>query len=86
MTSNIDNFVRGEEAIEQLRLEGYKDIELIVIDVSREESVQAAYDELSRRVSRLDVLVNNAGIPGKLPQQADGPTGKFVSDYGETPW
>ncbi|HWK02612.1 MAG TPA: SDR family NAD(P)-dependent oxidoreductase [Puia sp.] len=137
----------GAKAIEQLQSEGLKNVASILINVTKEASVQEAYKELSRLIPRLDVLVNNAGIPGKFPQPAttaddenlktvfetnffgpirvtriflellkksdqprivnvtsdlgsltlhndpswvyyafNGPTGKYISDYGETPW
>jgi NAD(P)-dependent dehydrogenase (short-subunit alcohol dehydrogenase family) len=59
---------RGEEAVTGLRAAGYESVELVVLDVTREESVEAAFAAVSSRVDRLDVLVNNAGILGKLPQ------------------
>jgi NAD(P)-dependent dehydrogenase (short-subunit alcohol dehydrogenase family) len=62
--------VAGEKTIEQLKSEGFKDVELIRIDVSKAASVQEAYKELAGRIPRLDVLVNNAGILGKAPQMA----------------
>lgn len=43
-------------------------MELLLIDVADERSVQQAHDDLARRTDRLNVLVNNAGIPGALPQ------------------
>jgi NAD(P)-dependent dehydrogenase (short-subunit alcohol dehydrogenase family) len=43
-------------------------IELLVVDVSSESSVKSAAAELAQRIPRLDVLVNNAGILGGLPQ------------------
>src|ERR1700737_3330150 len=60
----------GTKAIEQLQSEGLKNVQLLIIDVSNKESVQKASEELARRIPSLDVLVNNAGIPGQLPQQA----------------
>jgi NAD(P)-dependent dehydrogenase (short-subunit alcohol dehydrogenase family) len=43
-------------------------IELLIVDVSSESSVKAAAADLAQRIPRLDVLVNNAGILGRLPQ------------------
>jgi NAD(P)-dependent dehydrogenase (short-subunit alcohol dehydrogenase family) len=61
---------RGDEAVAQLRAEGLTDVELVLIDVVSEESVQQAYNELSNKIDHLDVLINNAGIPGSFPQPA----------------
>jgi NAD(P)-dependent dehydrogenase (short-subunit alcohol dehydrogenase family) len=61
--------LRGEAAVAGLKAEGLDDVELLLLDVASEESVQSAYAELSARVERLDVLVNNAGIPGDFQQQ-----------------
>lgn len=59
---------RGAEAVGRLHQAGYPSVELLVIDVSDEGSVEAAARELERRTDSLDVLVNNAGIRGKVPQ------------------
>lgn len=59
---------RGQKAVVQLQSEGYTDIELLLIDVADEQSVQQAHDELAKRIDHLDVLINNAGIPGTFPQ------------------
>jgi NAD(P)-dependent dehydrogenase (short-subunit alcohol dehydrogenase family) len=58
----------GDSAVAQLHAEGLTDVEMLLIDVADERSVQQAHDDLARRTDRLDVLVNNAGIPGALPQ------------------
>lgn len=60
---------RGEKAVGQLAgLPGT--VELVVLDVSSEDSVREAFHWISQRVDKLDVLVNNAGILGAIPQPA----------------
>lgn len=59
----------GDKAVGQLKAEGFADVELLLIDVASEQSVQQAHDELVKRTPSLDVLINNAGIPGAFPQQ-----------------
>ena len=54
----------GEQAIEKLKAAGLDNVELLQIDVSDPTSVEAA----SKKVTELDVLINNAGIPGGFPQ------------------
>jgi NAD(P)-dependent dehydrogenase (short-subunit alcohol dehydrogenase family) len=59
---------RGDEAVSLLHSEGLNDVELLLMDVVEDQSVQQAYDELAKRIDHLDVLINNAGIPGSIPQ------------------
>ena len=61
---------RGNQAVSLLHNEGLTDVEFLLIDVVNEQSVQQAHDELSKRIGHLDVLINNAGIPGDFPQPA----------------
>jgi NAD(P)-dependent dehydrogenase (short-subunit alcohol dehydrogenase family) len=61
---------RGDEAVSLLHNEGLTDVELVLIDVVNEQSVQQAYDELAKRIDHLDVLINNAGILGDYAQPA----------------
>lgn len=64
------NKQRGDEAVKLLHNEGLTNVELLLIDVVSEESVQHAYEELANRTDYLNVLINNAGIPGSFPQPA----------------
>lgn len=62
---------RGEAAAAALRKESIK-AEFFAIDVTDDASVAAAAREISARHSRLDVLVNNAGVNadlGKKPSE-----------------
>jgi NAD(P)-dependent dehydrogenase (short-subunit alcohol dehydrogenase family) len=58
---------RRETAVEKLRAEGV-DAFGVPLDVTDDASVAAAADLLRRRGGRLDVLVNNAGVTGGMPQ------------------
>jgi NAD(P)-dependent dehydrogenase (short-subunit alcohol dehydrogenase family) len=54
----------GEQAVAKLKGEGFDKVELLLIDVSNPASVEAA----SKKVTELDVLINNAGILGGMQQ------------------
>ena len=62
----------GRQAVEKLKAEGLQAVEVIELDVSNQDSVNAARDEITRKTDVLDALVNNAGINGGLPQTALG--------------
>ncbi|KAB2339178.1 SDR family oxidoreductase [Actinomadura rudentiformis] len=58
---------RLSAAVEKLRAEGV-DAFAVPLDVTSDESVTAAASLFSERFGRLDVLVNNAGVTGGMPQ------------------
>ncbi|MCC3331321.1 SDR family oxidoreductase [Nocardia abscessus] len=58
---------RREAAVEKLRAAG-ADAFGVPLDVTDDASVAAAAELIEDRVGRLDVLVNNAGITGGMPQ------------------
>lgn len=64
---NIEN---GLMAVEKLRAEGLNNVEAIQLDVTDSESVNAARTEIGKKTEVLDVLINNAGINGGMPQSA----------------
>lgn len=66
-TRKMDN---GYKAIETLKAEGLTNVEPIEIDVADEASVKAARKTVGEKTDVLDVLINNAGISGGIPQTA----------------
>lgn len=74
----------GDKAVALLHNEGFNDVELLLVDVVSEESVQHAHDELAKRFGSLNVLINNAGIPGAFPQTATNLTDEAVKAVFET--
>jgi NAD(P)-dependent dehydrogenase (short-subunit alcohol dehydrogenase family) len=74
---------RGDKAVSLLHSEGLTDVEFLLIDVVNEQSVQHAHDDLAKRISHLDVLINNAGIPGDFPQPATNTPDKTFRDVFE---
>ncbi len=66
---------RGEEAA---RLVGARPL---LIDVTSDESVQAAAKFLHEQVGRLDVLVNNAGIRGSIRPAGEVTAAEMLTAY-----
>lgn len=64
------NVTRGLSAVEKLNAEGLDTIEVLQIDVTDPESVNAARLAIGKKTTILDVLVNNAGISGEFQQSA----------------
>jgi Dehydrogenases with different specificities (related to short-chain alcohol dehydrogenases) len=59
---------KGIEAKEKLNEFGLTNVELIEIDVTNINSIKSARQALEAKTDKLDVLINNAGIAGKQPQ------------------
>jgi len=59
---------RGLEAVKKLKDQGISNVELIEIDVTNIDSIKRARQELENKIEALDVLINNAGIGGGMPQ------------------
>lgn len=64
---NLDN---GQKAVQQLNELGLEQVEAIEIDVTNNDSVTAACHTIEEKTDVLDVLINNAGISGGMPQTA----------------
>jgi NAD(P)-dependent dehydrogenase (short-subunit alcohol dehydrogenase family) len=64
------NLANGLQAAAKLKAKGLNEVEAIQLDVSDQESVKTARTEIGKKTDVLDVLINNAGISGGLPQTA----------------
>ncbi len=61
---------RGLQALKQLKSEGLTNADILQIDITDDESVKNARIELGKKAEKIDVLINNAGITGNMPQDA----------------
>jgi NAD(P)-dependent dehydrogenase (short-subunit alcohol dehydrogenase family) len=61
---------KGLEAIRKLKASGYTNVDCIELDVTDINSIKSARQELEVKTQQLDVLINNAGIRGEVPQPA----------------
>ena len=66
------NLENGQKAAQSLKNEGLDNVQTIQIDVCNQESIDSARAEIVKHSEVLDVLINNAGINGGMPQSALG--------------
>jgi NAD(P)-dependent dehydrogenase (short-subunit alcohol dehydrogenase family) len=64
------NMEKGQEAVNKLKAEGLSNVEAIQIEVGNSDSIKSARAELGKKTDVLDVLINNAGISGGIPQSS----------------
>jgi NAD(P)-dependent dehydrogenase (short-subunit alcohol dehydrogenase family) len=60
--------IKGLDALNKLNSLGVSNVKLIIIDVTNISSIKKAKQELENQIEVLDVLINNAGIAGEMPQ------------------
>lgn len=77
------NRERGEQAVKDVRVgSGNDNVELVVGDVSSIASVRAMAADVLQRTTRLDVLINNAGVMlGDRRVSADGYELTFATNH-----
>lgn len=64
------NLENGLEAVHKLKNERLDNVHIIQIDVTNQESIDTARVEIEKNTDVLDVLINNAGMSGGMPQSA----------------
>jgi len=74
------DLAKGEEAVAKLKTEGLTNVKAIQIDVTNPISIEAA----SKQIDSLDVLINNAGISGGIPQTALATTTDTIREVFDT--
>lgn len=62
----------GEQVLSEIKKEGGKGL-LILADVSDSTQVKMLFEETRKKFGRVDVLVNNAGVPGAFSLIVDMP-------------
>jgi len=76
------NLENGLQAVEKLRVLNLTNVEAIQIDVTDDNSVKNARTEIGKKTDVLDVLINNAGINGGVPNTAlEASTDQFLSAF-----
>ncbi|WP_317173703.1 SDR family NAD(P)-dependent oxidoreductase [Adhaeribacter radiodurans] len=61
---------KGEVIVQELKDNGFLNVKAIEIDVTKPDTIASAKIIIQKEQGHLDVLINNAGISGVLPQNA----------------
>jgi len=73
---------KGVEAARKLKAEGLTQVEAVQLDVTNEDSVNQARQQIGSKVRVLDVLINNAGVNGGMPYTAlDATMQQFMTAF-----
>lgn len=64
------DLAKGQQAVAHLAEAGLTHAEAIQLDVCDKASIQAAEQTIREKTPILDVLINNAGVLGEMPQNA----------------
>jgi NAD(P)-dependent dehydrogenase (short-subunit alcohol dehydrogenase family) len=76
------SLANGQQAVDELKKEGLTNAAAIQLDVTDQDSVKNARLQIGTKTNVLDVLINNAGISGVLPQKAlDSQVDNFKAVY-----
>ncbi|GAA3778732.1 SDR family oxidoreductase [Flavobacterium ginsengiterrae] len=75
---------KGNEVVKELNENGFQNIKAIQIDVTNSDSILAAKNIVEKEHGKLDILINNAGISGELPQNASNTSITQIKKVFET--
>lgn len=61
---------KGEAMVKELQRQGFQQAKAIAIDVTKPDTLLSAKHRIESEQGHLDILINNAGISGAIPQSA----------------
>lgn len=61
---------KGKAALQALQDRGFQNVKVLPLDVTKPNTIYAARQIVAEEQGGLDILINNAGISGRVPQPA----------------
>ncbi len=61
---------KGEALVKELTHNGFENLKAIALDVTKPDTILSAKVTIQQEQGQLDILINNAGISGQVPQSA----------------
>ena len=78
------NLENGETVVKELTEQGFQNIKAVEIDVTNPDSIEKAKNIVENEQGKLDILINNAGILGPVPQTAAEASIKDIQNVFDT--
>lgn len=78
------DLAKGEDVVKELNKNGFENIKAVAIDVTKPESIFEAQKIVENEHGKLDILINNAGISGALPQPASNTSIQDIQEVFDT--
>jgi NAD(P)-dependent dehydrogenase (short-subunit alcohol dehydrogenase family) len=75
---------KGDRAKEELHSSGLHNVDVVELDVTKSDSIKKARRTLETNIKQLDILINNAGIRGEVPQLASKIPVEIMREVFET--
>ncbi|WP_281309943.1 SDR family oxidoreductase [Flavobacterium flavigenum] len=73
---------KGLQAVDKLKAQGFSNLEAVQLDVTDENSIKTARKEIGKKITAIDILINNAGINGGMPFTAlEARTDQFLAAF-----
>jgi len=78
------DLAKGQATVDFLSKKGFQNIKAIEIDVTNEQSILSAKKTIEKVQGKLDILINNAGILGEVPQNSSDTKVSAIKEIFET--
>jgi NAD(P)-dependent dehydrogenase (short-subunit alcohol dehydrogenase family) len=75
---------KGQKAKQELHSIGLRNVDMVELDVTNIDSIKTSKRILDTKIEKLDLLINNAGIRGEVPQIASKVATDIIRKVFET--